>query len=184
MHSIVPLAVRVISLLAAAVVLGLSVTLAKQQVLGKVPSETGFSSFAGAFGIIVAVIGIAALFVERLPGMLTMITDGLASVFFLAGGIALAIAMKNTPCSSNDTAAAVARFENKILNGGCDDIGCYAGGSFGSDALDSSTQNSLKGRCTRAEIDFAFEFIAMIFTLGALVSTFLIRKSAGKAVFV
>ena len=62
-------------------------TLAKQQVLGSVPSETGFGSFTGAFGIIVATLGIAAIFFEAIPGVVTLVADGLAAVCFLAAGI-------------------------------------------------------------------------------------------------
>ncbi len=51
------------------------------------PSETGFSSFTGAFGILASIIGLVALFMESFPQFVALIADGLAAVFYLAGGI-------------------------------------------------------------------------------------------------
>ena len=74
-------------ILLGAVVLGLSVTLAKHQVNGAVPSETGFGTFAGAFGIIAAIIGLVAVFVESVPGIVSLAADALAAIFYLSGGV-------------------------------------------------------------------------------------------------
>lgn len=79
-------------------VLGLSVTLAKHQRVGSVPAETGFGSFAGAFGIIVAAVGIAAVFVERIPGVVTLVADALAGLCFLAGGIVSLAHLQTRKC--------------------------------------------------------------------------------------
>jgi hypothetical protein len=70
-----------------AVILALSVTLARQQVIGSPPAETSFFSFAGAFGIIVSALGILSIFVDKIPQVGTMVADALASVFYLAGAI-------------------------------------------------------------------------------------------------
>lgn len=71
----------------AAVVLGLSISVAKHQAHGSVPSETAFSSFAGGFGILISLVGLASLWIDKIPKIFVMAADGLASVFFLAGGI-------------------------------------------------------------------------------------------------
>lgn len=76
-----------VQLLCSIVVLGLSVTAAKQQVFSSVPTETSFSSFAGGFGIIVSAIGLASIWLHKIPPTVVMGIDALASVFFLAGGI-------------------------------------------------------------------------------------------------
>jgi hypothetical protein len=47
------------------VVLGLSVTLAKRQVYGHVPAETGFGTFAGAVGFVVSILGMASMWFDR-----------------------------------------------------------------------------------------------------------------------
>lgn len=97
---------------------------------------------------------------------------------------ALALALRGISCTSSSPLAGRDRFRNKILNGGCESDGsCYAGGG-GSDALDKQTQDSLKGRCTRAQADFAFEFIALALCLGSLVLTVLTRRGQGKSVYV
>ena len=51
------------------------------------PSETAFSSFAGGFGILISLVGLASLWVDKIPKIFVMAADGLASAFFLAGGI-------------------------------------------------------------------------------------------------
>jgi len=135
-----------------------------------------------ALVVTVAALGIVAALIQSFPGYISLAVDALAAVFFLAGGIALALAMKGISCTDDSAAAGRDRFHNKILNGGCDDDGCFAGGN-GNDALDQVTQDSLKGRCTRAQADFAFEFIAFVFCLGSLVMTFLSRRNQGKAVY-
>ncbi len=80
-------ACRLPQLLCGAVVLGLSVTLAKQQVHGSPPTPTSFGSFAGAFGIIAAAVGIVGLVVEAVPVLVVLVVDALAAIFYLAGGI-------------------------------------------------------------------------------------------------
>lgn len=70
-----------------AVVLALSVTLAKQQVIGSPPPETSFFSFAGAFGLIASAIAILAIFIDKIPRVGVVAADALASVFYLAGAI-------------------------------------------------------------------------------------------------
>jgi hypothetical protein len=68
-------------------VLGLSVTNAKHQEVGNPPAETSFGSFTGAFGVLVSLVGLAALFIEKIPAFFIMAADALASIFFVAGGI-------------------------------------------------------------------------------------------------
>ncbi|KAI2780163.1 hypothetical protein F4815DRAFT_499938 [Daldinia loculata] len=114
------LGIRGFLLLFGAVVLGLSVTLAKQQVEGAPPAETSFGSFCGAFGILVSLIGIAALFVDKIPSIVPIGADGLATALYLAGAIALTVALKSVPsCTSDDSESNYQRAINKLLTGGC-----------------------------------------------------------------
>jgi len=69
------------------VVLGLSISLAKQQKYGKVPSQTSYAAFTGALGIIASVIGIASIFVEKLRGVITWVLDGVTGIALLAAGV-------------------------------------------------------------------------------------------------
>jgi hypothetical protein len=68
-------------------VLGLATTLAKQQVYGSVPATTGYSSFTGGFGVLVAIIGFASLWIEAIPSIIVLGFDGLAAILFACGGI-------------------------------------------------------------------------------------------------
>jgi hypothetical protein len=69
------------------IVLALSVKLAKGQEIGSVPAETGYAAFTGGIGIVAAIVGIAALFVDSLDGLVTLVFDGVSGFALLAGGI-------------------------------------------------------------------------------------------------
>ncbi|KAH6654157.1 marvel domain-containing protein [Truncatella angustata] len=154
-------------------VLGLSVTLAKHQVIGSPPTETSFSSFVGAFGIIVSVLGLASLWIDRIPVFVVMSADALLSIFYLAGGIALAIALKGVgSCTDNSSVSIAQRFTNSILNGGCTDHGCYVGGGDGD-------YSQLTSRCQRAQADYVIEFIGFVVALIGLALAWLVHKQGG-----
>lgn len=94
-------------ILSAAVVLGLSAKLAVdwheydkacgtlphkeikecRQFEGRWPSSTDFSAFVGAWGLLDALVGLVAVFVTALPLIAILVLDGLAAVFYLAGGV-------------------------------------------------------------------------------------------------
>ncbi|KAI4596706.1 hypothetical protein KJ359_005048 [Pestalotiopsis sp. 9143b] len=181
MLTIAAIASRVVALLFGAVVLGLSVTLAKQQREGSPPSETSFGSFTGAFGIIASGIGLASIWISMISPITTLVLDALASIFYLAGGIALVLAMKSVKsCTATDNASDAARFNNKILNGGCvtDDNGnpwCYVGRAENSDGV----HPDLIGRCQRAQADYVFEFLGFVVGLGLVALSFLAYRRGG-----
>ncbi|KAI1344205.1 marvel domain-containing protein [Xylariaceae sp. FL0016] len=167
MFKIAGFALRGFLLIFGAVVLGLSVTLAKLQKLHDPPTETSFSSFTGAFGLLVSVIGIAAIFIEKIPSVVVMGADALASIFYLAGGIAMTIALKPVD-SCTSLASADERFNNKLLNGGCVGSGakksCYAD--------DDQTQSS----CQKVRADYVFEYLAFAFGVAMIATTFFLRR--------
>lgn len=51
------------------------------------PSQTGYAAFTGALGVLVALVGIVALFVDSLSGIIIWVLDGVAAVALLAAGI-------------------------------------------------------------------------------------------------
>ncbi|KAK8034953.1 acid phosphatase protein [Apiospora rasikravindrae] len=178
MLSIVAMAVRGLLLLSAAVVLGLSVSNAKYQVFGNPPPETSFGSFTGAFGVLVSLVGLAALFVDKIPTFFVMAADALASIFFLAGGIALTLAMKDvSSCTGGDKLGDYQRVTNKLLNGGCTDGGndvTYCGISSSPHPFDE-----LHGRCQRVQADYVFEFIAFIFGVVIIALGWVLHRKGG-----
>ncbi|KAJ2989872.1 hypothetical protein NUW58_g3246 [Xylaria curta] len=164
-----------------AVVLGLSVSLAKQQVIGSPPAETSFFSFAGAFGLIASAIAILAIFVEKIPRVGVIAVDALASVFYLAGAIALTLALKSvSSCTSGSDMARGERYLNKLLNGGCENTatGPYcpnAGPGISENDIDSYTS----GRCQQVQADYVFGYIAFIFGVASVAVTFINQRRGG-----
>ncbi|KAI1099922.1 membrane-associating domain-containing protein [Jackrogersella minutella] len=171
MLKIASLAVRSFLLLFGAVVLGLSVTLAKQQEVGSPPSETSFGSFCGAFGILISLIGLASVFIDKLPAFVVLAADGIASALYLAGAIALTIALKSaSSCTSNDNQSQNDRYYNKLLNGGCQTLD-DGGGTYCPGAMDDGL---LKGRCQRVQADYVFEYLGSIFGVAIIAIGFVI----------
>ncbi|KAF2093659.1 hypothetical protein NA57DRAFT_81159 [Rhizodiscina lignyota] len=157
---------RFVQIVFAAVVLGLSVSLAKGQAPGfSVPATTAYSSFTGGFGMVVALIGLISIFVEFLQGIVMLVLDALASLIFLAGGIAVAIGLRGVSCGNVDE-----MFKNSLLNGGCTkahgETECY----YGQIPVDRTDQ--LTGRCRKDEADSAFMFLGFIICAGLVAHTF------------
>ncbi|KAI1781345.1 marvel domain-containing protein [Hypoxylon cercidicola] len=172
MLKIATLAVRGFLLLFGAVVLGLSVTVAKHQTIGSPPSETSFGSFCGAFGILISLIGFGTLFIDRIPVLGMMAADGLATAFYLAGGIALTLALKSVPsCTDKDDHNAYQRYQNKLLNGGCQDVQNIRVCPNGQD------DNQLSSLCQRVQADYVFQYLAFVFGVAIIGLTFFHHRS-------
>ncbi|KAK4549532.1 hypothetical protein LTR36_006529 [Oleoguttula mirabilis] len=167
---ITSLAVRFFQLVFGAVVLGLSITAIEWQYFGSAPATTTYCAFAGAFGMLTALIGTAAIFVEAVPDLIMAIVDALASVLFLAGGIAFAIGLRGVSCGDvNET------YKSYLLNGGCkgkgDNLQC---------GIDIHPY-ALPGRCKMVEADSAFLFLGFLVSVAAAVLCYLASKRGGGA---
>lgn len=55
--------------------------------------------FLGLYGIVIAAVGLASLFVERIPSMISLVGDSLGVLFYLAGGIAWVVNLAALPVS-------------------------------------------------------------------------------------
>jgi len=144
---------RVFQFLFAIVVLGLSVTLAKGQIINSPPATTGYGTFTGGLGVLAAVIGAAALFVGSLEGIISWALDGLAGIAFLAGGIAFAVGLRGTDCSNVATT-----WDNDIISGGCATVQGQTECAY----IDLNETDKLHSRCTSAKADAAFMFLGFI----------------------
>ncbi|KAI1085492.1 marvel domain-containing protein [Whalleya microplaca] len=174
MLKIVTFAVRGFLLLFGAVVLGLSVTLAKQQEVGSPPSETSFGTFCGAFGLLISLIGLTALWIDKIPEIVVIGGDGLASALYLAGGIALTIALKPvTSCTAGDDLNRFHRAQNKLLTGGCQEVANH------NVCPGFTDEGQLSSRCQRVQADYVFQYLAFIFGISIVALTFFIRKRGG-----
>ncbi|PLB48535.1 hypothetical protein P170DRAFT_465849 [Aspergillus steynii IBT 23096] len=147
---IITAVVRAFQLLFAIIVLGLSVALAKGQSVGSAPAITGYAAFTGGLGIVASLVGVAAFFISSLDGLISWAVDGLASLVFLAGGIAYAVILKDADCSDVSTT-----WDNQILSGGCVKVDGDKTCSFGG-------EDKLKSRCTSAKANTAFMLIDFV----------------------
>lgn len=93
--------------------LGLSITLAKGQVVGKIPTTTGYATFLGGLGMVASAFGIINIFVDKFGGIIVLAVEGLATLLFIAGGVAMAVMIKGGDCKDFFSAAT-----NKIINCG------------------------------------------------------------------
>ncbi|KAL2803255.1 marvel domain-containing protein [Aspergillus granulosus] len=155
----------------AIIVLGISVDLARGQHTSfqALPTATGYAAFCGAFGTLVAFIGIASVFVSSLDGIITWALDGLSGVTMLASGIAYAVLLRDVSCSNWATA-----WENTLLSGGCT--------KFDGEELCYYGPDKLKSRCVSAKADTAFMFISFVTCLGIVGYSFLVKGRGSKAV--
>ncbi|KAF2500994.1 hypothetical protein BU16DRAFT_612980 [Lophium mytilinum] len=170
---IIAIILRVVQLIFAAVVLGLSVALIKNQYIGSAPATINYNAFCGGFGLLAAFLGIAAIWVEALGGLVMAAIDGLASLFFLAGGLAVVITLHGISCTSNSESNLEKMFSNALLNKGCahfEDVGWLCGADFA----------AASGRCKKNEADAAFEFMSFALCAGCAVLSFLaMRRGSG-----
>lgn len=84
---IATLATRLLQLMFAVIVLGLSIHAAQWQNVGSVPATTSYSAFAGCFAVFVSLVGIVAIWMSATPSLIMSAIDALASVLLLAGGV-------------------------------------------------------------------------------------------------
>lgn len=73
--------------LVALTVLALAAAMINQQVYGSPPVTVRYSTFTGGFGMLVCLVGAAAVFVAFIPALVPLVLDGVAGLLFLAGGI-------------------------------------------------------------------------------------------------
>ncbi|KAI2631797.1 hypothetical protein GGS21DRAFT_162376 [Xylaria nigripes] len=156
MLSIIGIGLRASLLLIAAVVLGLSASLAKDQAVGSIPAETGISTFSGASAFFASTFGMAALWWDGLSGSILMCLDTVVSILYITSAISLTAAMKDVAsCTASDQDTLYNRQTNRILSGGC----IYAANgpkcphAVGSDGADLTV-----GRCHLAHLDYVFQY--------------------------
>ncbi|KAH8798948.1 marvel domain-containing protein [Hyaloscypha sp. PMI_1271] len=68
----------------------------------KMSSLISYGAFCGGAGLILAVVGVAAMFFDLLTGIIVLGLDATASFFLLAGGLAFAIQTKAGSCTDLD----------------------------------------------------------------------------------
>ncbi|KAL1621515.1 hypothetical protein SLS54_005536 [Diplodia seriata] len=155
---------RTFQILCAAVVLGLSITLIRSQSYGTVAANN-YAAFTGGFGLLVGLVGAAAIFIEPLAGIVMVAADALAELFLLAGGIV---------SSSKSDENEYKLYKNELTNGGCikDNKGNLR------DCGSHSVDNALD-RCVKNSADAAFMIITAVFCMSTVVTALLAMKRGG-----
>lgn len=138
-------------------------------------SLISFAAFCGAWGIIVAAVGVVAAFVDRIPGFIMAGVDGLTTLFFIAASIvsycceslcyvanssfqALAKKLGVHSCQADKDSLKDIHYTGKI--------GKYASAyTFFNDILNGGyapdTNFNFVARCQEAQADDAFLFFAL-----------------------
>jgi len=181
---------RGLQILFGAVVLGLSISLAKGQAKSPIryddgkdykvpglPARTGYICFIGAFTILAGLVGATAVLIEKLEGVITWGLDILTSLGLLAGGIMVAVGLKGTDCGNVFTL-----FGNDLLNCGVRVLNdqTYVGGCTAT--AFRKDQDPWKNRCRMYKADDVFVFFALLVTVAALAMSFRSKKRSANYV--
>ncbi|KAI1275944.1 hypothetical protein F5Y07DRAFT_408962 [Xylaria sp. FL0933] len=176
--SLIAIGLRVVILLVASVVLGLSASMAQYQAVDIVPVETGFAASVGAFGLFVSIVGLIALWYDRIDPRVMMYLDLCTAFLNLLAALGLTFALQTvSSCTATDPASEYKRVTNDILSGGCvgagKDLVCsHAHGPDGKDLTPA--------RCMIARTDYVFLYVGFIFASAMLsLGYILLRQGRG-----
>ncbi|GKT43686.1 uncharacterized protein ColSpa_03867 [Colletotrichum spaethianum] len=154
----------------AIVVIGLSVDLVKGQVVGDAPTTTKYGTFAGGFGLAVAILGLASAFIDAIPALVVMAADALSGLLLLGGGIAFAIGLRGVTCDPKTQEEYDMLSDNVLLNGGAVRV-------KRSTAREEMTMGRLMDNCKKATADQAMQFVTFGFAMATVVFVFLVWKN-------
>lgn len=113
-----------------------------------------YSIFLGLYGIVVAAVGIASLFVDSIPLTIPLVGDSIGALFYLAGGIAWAVKLRN-------------------LNIYCSEIPKWFKLVF----PDAWFADDLVGTCRRCEADHGLVWSMFAFTTGLVICDYFRRRN-------
>lgn len=85
-------------------ILGLCVTLIRGHHWGGLPASLGYGAFVGGVTILAALVGVAAVWLEFLDGIVGLAVDGLAAILNIAGGVVSADVALTPETPANDSA--------------------------------------------------------------------------------
>lgn len=71
------------------------------------------------------------------------------------------------------------RSQNKILNGGCEELDGKQYCDWG-----NSSEDFTPGRCKHARSDNVFEYVGFVFAIGIILITYLVRRRGGSTSYV
>ncbi|KAG7142899.1 hypothetical protein HYQ45_000816 [Verticillium longisporum] len=78
----------------ALVALALSIDLLRGQLDGAPPGSIQFAVFVGSVGLVVALLGLAGMFVDKIPSNVVMVFDVMSGLLLIGGGIVSVLAVR------------------------------------------------------------------------------------------
>ncbi|PVI06030.1 hypothetical protein DM02DRAFT_610357 [Periconia macrospinosa] len=171
---IVNYAIRGFQAVFASVVLGLSVTLVRNQGPGLAsPLSLRYAAFVGGFTLLAAFVGVAAEFLSALQGKVVFLLDGLVTLISISGGVLLAVLIGGANCGDASLLNRAKLFENDLFNGGCEGKGdnrkCWNGFGHG-------REKYLNSRCKESQATSVFMFFVVGLMFASMTMTFLRSK--------
>lgn len=177
---IVTLAVRVLQILFSVVTLALAAVLVAQYGPGHAPSLFSYGAFCGAASIIIAFIGVAACFFDKLQGIVMLVLDGFASFFLVAGGIAYAVTLKVGNCADHSDFGYLSHHLKTFQPSTKKFDDQYNGHNL--NHIAQLTLNDTIARCRMAQADTAFLWFSFACAAGCVVLSFFVQKRGSSSI--
>ncbi|KAH8895726.1 hypothetical protein GQ53DRAFT_31400 [Thozetella sp. PMI_491] len=178
MLSIFAIVGRVIQCILSIAILGLSASAIAAWVIPPAPTTPKYADFVGAFGIIVAVIGVVSLYVQRISPKIPMGLDAVLALLMLAAGIAYAVGLKGVNCG--DEKQFFTLIDNSLINWGSEPTssGTYYG--VYKDTTDGEVAwGRLSDNCKKAFGNELLNFIAFAWSLLMLGLDYVLMRKGG-----
>ncbi|EGY14719.1 hypothetical protein VDGD_05883 [Verticillium dahliae] len=152
----------------ALVALALSIDLLRGQLDGAPPGSIQFAVFVGSVGLVVALLGLAGMFVDKIPSNVVMVFDVMSGLLLIGGGIAYAVALGGIECERHESSDEVVGkdwWESPIVNAGSQNY-------HGTRKLDLR-------RCQKAYANQAIQFACAVTALGTAFLCYLAWRRTG-----
>ncbi|CRK06275.1 hypothetical protein BN1723_001707 [Verticillium longisporum] len=152
----------------ALVALALSVDLLRGQLYGTPPGSIQFAVFVGSVGLVVALLGLAGMFVDKIPSNVVMVFDVMSGLLLIGGGIAYAVALGGIECEWHENLDEVEGddwWESPIVNAGSENY-------HGTRKLDLR-------RCQKAYANQSIQFACAVTALGTAFLCYLAWRRTG-----
>lgn len=163
---------------------------------------TRYSTFTGGFGVIVAALGVAGLFISSIPELFVLGVDAVCGILFAAGGIvcssllirdlsqvtnpylpkkAWAVGLKGISCTDDSTENYKNMALNGLINEGTLTTGDEQYVGVGKDSNDwSEALGQLKGNCQKGMADEIVQFLCFGVAVGLVALGYVRMRKGGK----
>ncbi|PQE12030.1 MARVEL-like domain protein [Rutstroemia sp. NJR-2017a BVV2] len=163
----------------AGVVLALSAILIKDFGPGHSWALTSYGAFCGGASLLIALVGVAACFVDSLQGIIMFALDGIASFFLLAGGIAYAATIKVGNCADQSAGGYLSQHLNPFAPS---DDKTYPNVGSSVSKFAKAYDADVTTRCRETQASTAFLWFLAACFVGTLVMSLMGRKRGSNSI--